>query len=314
LPTPTPSPYYEVGSEPYANAAEFVDSLNAWSAGLGTMYDYGDGTYGTDIAHLNGNQLNLRGDIVVGSEPITISTDMEVLVLNTGYGGKPIVTISRAPTYDGTLLVIETGAAVTWQSGTELILDGDGHGAAPLLEIQSGSSLAVHNITAVNGVNPNGNGGGISNEGGLSATSLVNVSGNTAKNGAGIYNLGSLALDWARYIITNNVASENGGGIYNGGSGPVSIQGNITQNSAGNGGGIYNIGTMTFNGDLVSNLASQNGGGLYNTGSYTMNWGSFSGNTAGSIGNHVYATGTSSNAIPTWLITLTNGGGYYYAD
>ncbi|WP_052319944.1 type IV pilin [Methanocorpusculum bavaricum] len=345
-PTPTQDPsgggeYYILGNnsgDGYISPTDLVDSLNAWSAGLNKTYDYGDGTYGSDIAHLSGNQLNLRGDIVVGREPITISTDLDVLVLNTGYGGLSVVTISRAPIYNGPLLVIENGADVNWEAGTQLILDGMDHGSAPLLEIQEGSSLAVHSITAVNSANPTGNGGGIYNEGELTASSPVNVSGNTALNGAGIYNLGSLTF-YSDNIITDNTALEKGGGIYSGGSGYVSIKGPITQNSAKYGAGVYNDGTIAyFSGILSGNTASISGGGVYNAGTYTFSWtstvtgnqaqygggiynegsiplfgGSISGNTATLDGGGFYNTGTINPASTPFTdnTAIRNGGGIY---
>lgn len=309
-PTPTPDPsgggeYYIMGNNSgngYISPTDLVASLNEWSNGL----------FGSDIAHLNGNDLNLRGDIVVGREPITISTDLDGLVLNTGYGGLSVVTIYRAPIYDGPVLVIENGAHVTWKAGTQLILDGMDNGSAPLLEIQEGATLAVHSFTAVNGANPTGNGGGIYNEGQFTATSSVNVSGNTALNGAGIYNLGTITLN-SDNVIKDNVALEKGGGIYNAGLSGVQIKGPITSNSAKYGGGIYNDGIITTSGNISGNTASISGGGVYNKGTYTFSWTSDVTNNNAQYGGGIY----NENSVPSFGGSISDntatiqGGGLY---
>jgi len=358
-PTPTPSPYYEVGSDHgdgFATVEEFVESLNNWSNAL----------YGADVAILyGGNNIAFFGDVPIGREPINITGGMGTVTLNTYGGSLSEVEFTRAPGYEGELLVISSSAELK-TTGATLKLDGMGHGAAPLLVITSGGSLDVNGyITLINNTNPTGNGGAIRNEGSLDVSTNMIIYNNTARNGGGVYNVGT-AFKISACDIHGNAASEKGGGIYNAGSSTVTINnanakvydntatdgggvynagtltggfpitgntasGNgggiynafsvtftngqpISGNSAGNGGGIYNTGTMRFGGPISSNTAILNGGGLYNTGSYTMNWGSFSGNTAGSIGNHVYASGTSTNSISAGVITLINGGGYYYAD
>ena len=370
-PIPTPSPYYNVGNDNgtgYATVEEFVDSLNNWSNAL----------YGEDVAILYGGnnhkpdyEIAFFGDIPIGHEPINITGEMvadlpgHTLIFNTYGGSLTEVQFTRAPGYEGELLVISSAAELE-TTGATLKLDGMGHGAAPLLVITSGGSLDVNGyITLINNTNPTGNGGAIRNEGSLDVSTNMIIYNNTARNGGGVYNVGT-AFKISACDIHGNAASEKGGGIYNAGSSTVTINnenakvydntatdgggvynagtltggfpitgntasGNgggiynafsvtftngqpISGNSAGNGGGIYNTGTMGFGGPISSNTAILNGGGLYNTGSYTMNWGSFSGNTAGSIGNHVYASGTSTNSISAGVITLINGGGYYYAD
>ncbi len=174
---------------------------------------------------------------MIGREPITISTDLDVLVLNTGNGGLSEVTLSRAPNYEGSLLVIQSGADVSWAAGNNLILDGMWHGEAPLLVIEDDASFAVHYITMVNYTNPNGNGGGIYNSGTFTASSPVTISGNTAKNGAGLYNVGAISFS-SNNIIQDNIASENGRGVYNAAPFSVEIKGPVTHNTAKYGGGI----------------------------------------------------------------------------
>jgi hypothetical protein len=288
--------YYIMGDnsgEGYTTPEGFVASLNAWSAGLNTTYDYGNGHSGTDIAYLNpyNDNLNLRGDIVVGREPITITQDLDGLVLNDGNGGLKVITISRAPNYEGTLLVIQSGADVSWAAGTNLVLDGMGHGEAPLLVIDDDASFAVHSITMVNNTNPNGNGGGIYNAGTFTASSPVTISGNTAKNGAGLYNVGAISFS-SNNIIQDNIASENGGGIYNAAPFSVAIKGPVTHNTAKYGGGIYNVGTLSSVETISENTATISGGGVYNTGTYTFSWTSTVTSNKAQYGGGIYNAGT----------------------
>ncbi len=280
-PIPTPSPYYVVGSEPYANASEFVDSLNAWKEGTADLIN-------------NGNSLLLFREIVVGNQPILLTSEImgsdNILYITDGWSpkqhanGKDNITISRAPGYTGALLVIETG---TLSSNTvQIVLDGTNQvGSAPPLVIENGAKLSLNEVlTVVNGINEGEEGGGIYNAGTLSVSDQLVVANNKAKSGGGVYNSGT-SFSITKCDIYDNVASEKGGGIYN--AGTLSGGFPITDNTAsGRGGGIYNTGTLTFSsGDqsVLDNYATY-GGGVYNEGTMT---------TAGSIsGGGVYNTNT----------------------
>lgn len=313
--------YYIMGNnsgEGYTTPEDFVASLNAWSAGLNTTYDYGNGHSGTDIAYLNGNQLKLRGDIVIGREPITITPGLAGLVLNNGDEGLSEITFFRAPGYEGPLLVIQSQAQVDWNSGTILTLEGNGHGDAPLMVIEGDASFNVAKITLINNTNPNGNGGGIKNAGTLSVQASLIVANNKAKNGGGIYNEGT-SFNITACEIYNNVASENGGGIYNAGSNPVDINNgaaNVHDNSAVDGGGVYNAGTLTGGFPITNNIASGNGGGIYNAVGGTLTLGSSTAlvyyNTANGDGGGIYNQGsiTALNSA-SYNTALGNGGGVY---
>jgi hypothetical protein len=102
--------------------------------------------------------------------------------------------------------------------------------------------------------------------------------------GAGIYNLGSLAI--ADCTISNNSgasASTYGGGVCNGSDSLSITRSSITGNSAGYGGGVYNYyGIVTIAvSTLSSNLAADDGGGLFNlAGTVSINHSTLTGNGA----------------------------------
>ncbi len=314
-PIPTPNPYYTVGSDHadgFATVEEFVESLNNWSNAL----------YGADVAILyGGNNIAFFGDIPIGREPIRITGEMvsglsgNKLVLNT-YGGSLLeVEFTRAPGYEGELLVISSAAELE-TTGATLKLDGMGHGAAPLLSITSGGSLDVYqDLTLINSTNPTGNGGALYNAGNLKVSTNLIIYNNTANNGGGIYNLGEITL-YSDSDIRDNVALEKGGGIYNAGLSGVSIKGPITNNSARYGGGVYNDGTMTSTGSISGNTASISGGGVYNAGTYTFSWTSLVTGNQAQYGGGIYNEGT----IPFFGGTISDniatidGGGIYNTD
>lgn len=122
-------------------------------------------------------------------------------------------------------------------------------------------------------------GGGIYNSGVLTLEGDANVniviSGNSAIDGAGIYNTSkNLTLNGATF--ENNAATGNGGGLYN--SADLSSQTlkdlTFTSNSAKNGGAIYNAANakMAVTGEttLTKNTASSYGGGIASYGSFTV--------------------------------------------
>ena len=307
-PEPTPNPYYTVGSDHadgFATVEEFVESLNNWSNAL----------YGADVAlTYGGNQIGFFGEVPIGREPIRITEGMGTVSLITyrGTGTLTEVPFTRAPGYEGELLVISSDAELV-TARANLKLDGMGHGAAPLLSVTSSGSLDVHgHITLINNTNPAGNGGAIYNEGDIYVSTGLIINNNTANNGGGIYNLGEITLS-SNNDIRDNVALEKGGGIYNAGLSGVSIKGPITNNSAKYGGGVYNDGTMTSAGSISGNTASISGGGVYNTGTYTFSGGStVSGNLA-QYGGGVYNAGSIPSlgqSISDNTATLDGGGVY----
>lgn len=116
---------------------------------------------------------------------------------------------------------------------------------SPVLTIQTGATVTVHELAILNGVVNQGDqpaGGGISNAGTLTLVG-VTVRGNASTDlGGGIYTTDSLTLLDCR--VTNNSANAAGGGIFND-SGTVSLESgsSVSENRAfggsGSGGGIW---------------------------------------------------------------------------
>jgi hypothetical protein len=142
-------------------------------------------------------------------------------------------------------------------------------GAGSVLTIDS--TVWVENLTITGGNGggaPNGDGGGITNDGTLTLTS-VTVTGNFANEGGGIYNDGMLTL--SSTTVTSNTASVgSGGGILN--------VDNFTTDS-----GVLQVTNSTIGGSGTGNTATSGpGGGIYNdNGTVTLTTSTITYNTAG---------------------------------
>ncbi len=141
------------------------------------------------------------------------------------------------------------------------------------------------------------------------------VSNNTASFGGGIYNNGTLTA--RDIIISGNEAHIGGGGIWNSESGIFSlasgeISGNIGNSInvhydmfgspyfKGGAGGVYNFGVFNLiSGKISNNTTPMSGGGVYNDGAFIMTSGEILGNVArhgGGVANS-YGTFTMDNGI-----------------
>ena len=111
-------------------------------------------------------------------------------------------------------------------------------------------------------------GGGLYNSGGSPIIRNCTFSGNTAEQGAGIYNNEGSSPIIENCTFSGNTATYQGGGIYSNFSSPIIENCAFSGNTAldGNGGGIFNsngsstITNCTFSG----NTANSYGGGIYN--------------------------------------------------
>ncbi|MEM9774145.1 MAG: choice-of-anchor Q domain-containing protein [Chloroflexota bacterium] len=138
-------------------------------------------------------------------------------------------------------------------AGIELIIEGEGHvldgqEKFPVrpITIAADTVVTINNLAVVNG-RPDGNGGGIYNEGDLT---LKNV------------------------IVAENVVPQpirQGGGIWNSGDLDITDNSSIQGNGAGRGGGIANIsGVLSLNNtEVKDNVASSTGGGIYSRPNFT---------------------------------------------
>ena len=174
--------------------------------------------------------------------------------------------------------------------------------------------------STVSGNIANYEGGGILNRinGQLTIQGDSDISGNTAQNGGGIVNFGTLKLDGSK--ISGNTAYSTGGGIVN--DATMTMTGStVSGNSAANGwgGGIANFGMVSSNGAFVKsnavitsslitgNHAAQFGGGIANDGIGTITGTVVSGNDA-KWGGGIYSDG--STTISKSTVSGNIAGGY----
>ncbi|WP_334696662.1 hypothetical protein [Nostoc sp.] len=177
--------------------------------------------------------------------------------------------------------------------------------------IYSGGTLSVSN-SIISGNSSAGEGGGIDGRYGTITVSYSLISGNNGGNkGGGIDVSFDSTISVTNSTISGNTAVE-GAGIYNNGydDGPrgsgivygslAITTSTISNNHAFTGGGIYNNGTLSLSHSTISNnYASDDGGGIYNSSSngngsdnqlgvVTVSYSSITGNTAGTAGGGIY--------------------------
>jgi len=190
-----------------------------------------------------------------------------------------------------------TGATITVPAGTYLLGGGSGNdtgdldinkpmtivGAAKpnapaatsivgsgdrVVDLASTATAVTIRGVRLTGGNPGANnmGGGIRTAAGSSLTLLEStVSGNTAKEGAGVHNSGTVTID--RSTLSGNTASGKGGGLFNAGTATVRNS-TVNGNAANGGGGIASSGTVqiTQSNVTANNSNNSSGGGLYRVG------------------------------------------------
>ena len=207
-------------------------------------------------------------------------------------GTIPLAT--SLPALSADVTIIGPGAATVTVSGQDIL------GVRPFA-VNTGVTASIDGLTIADG-NSAGNGGGILNNGTLTVTNST-ISGNTAGdgNGGGIGNTGTVT-------VTNNTISGNtadfGGGIDNFGTGTVTnstISGNTASSG---GGGINNARTLTVTNSTISgNTAAFAGGGIGNANTLTVTNSTISGNTAAFGGGGIDNTDTGTLAITNSTIS-----------
>ncbi len=115
-------------------------------------------------------------------------------------------------------------------------------------------------------------GGGVAVLNGAVTATQATVSGNSATNWGGGWDINStvVARINTSQIMSNTSTTEGGGGIRN--TGWLALNGStLYRNRGGDGGGLYNTGTVLLGNATVSgNYANDGGGGIFNTGAASV--------------------------------------------
>ena len=191
----------------------------------------------------------------------TITVPAGTYLLNGGYG-------SNTGDLDLTKPMTIVGAGKpSGAAATSIVGSGD-----RVFDLAStASTVTIRGVRISGGAVGKDIGGGIRTAYGTNLTLVEStVTGNSAKEGAGVHNSGTLTVE--RSTLSGNTSTGKGGGLFNAGTATVrnsTLNGNV----AGGGGGIASSGPVVI---LHSNITSNNsnnsnGGGLYRVGgSFTV--------------------------------------------
>ena len=322
------------GGGVYANGGTFTCSgtLQSNTASTG----HGGGIYVASGASCSISGANA---LIKGNKTLASSMDGGGVYINGGTVTMSNGTIDGNTAADcggGVYLTGNNNNVFTMSGGTITGNTASNHGGGIYIVSNTNNETGVTSTATVNitkgSIQNNiatNNGGGIYAQGKLninetSTANTVNITGNKAKNGAGIFFNGNANVGITYNINTNtninsNVASADGGGVYVN-SGTVKLNGGTIgasgkANSAANGGGVYaNAGTFTYsNGTIAYNTASTNGGGVYSNVNFTLPAGKSINNNSAANGGGVYVAAgafTCNGNIQSNTAT-TNGGGVY---
>lgn len=168
----------------------------------------------------------------------------------------------------------------------------DGNGAAlgdRVFHVNSSASVSFVGITIRNGVETIGavGGGGVGNRGKVTFTNAV-ITGNASGNGGGVSNVTGATATFINTTVSKNSATGSGGGVRNGPGASSTFTGStISGNSAQDGGGIFNSlgSSSTLTSSTVSgNRANDSGGGIHG-GTGSLSSVTVTANTADADGN-----------------------------
>jgi CSLREA domain-containing protein len=184
----------------------------------------------------------------------------------------------------------------------------DGNGAAlgdRVFHVSAAASVAFIGITIRNGIETTGavGGGGVGNRGKVTFDSAI-VTGNSSGNGGGVSNVTGATATFVATTVSGNTATASGGGVRNGpGASSTFTRSTISGNSAQDGGGIFNslgaVSTLTTS-TISGNRANDSGGGFHG-GTGSLSSVTVTANTADVDGNGL-GNGGGVNAD----LTLTN--------
>ncbi len=228
-------------------------------------------------------------DVQAGSatEADLISFDRAALQAEAGAGNSLVITLA------GTELAITDDVTI---QGPDGMLGIDAAGLSRVFRVDSGVTARLADLEITGGQTA-GNGGGISNSGTLSLEG-VKVGGNSAVAvGGGIYNRGDLTIGTGQ--VSGNESLSLGGGIYNSELAGARLSDlTLSGNTANYGGGLFINGYFgeLSTVDLIRVAISGNsvqleGGGIYNASNLRMVSTEVLGNRSGRHGAGIYFTG-----------------------
>ena len=269
-----------------------------------------DNIYGSTNCVVNNRTTELYSTI---KDAISNASPNDTLLIQTGTYGENL---------DITKNINLIGAGIS-----STIIDGQQNNRC--INIGGAYKVVITDLTITNGLNNDGDGGGIWNSGNLTlknvqisknACTITNAKSTTIHHvyGGGIYNSGNLTLNncsiYKNYVwIVNSAYTAKGGGIFSIGNLTVincTFNGNYAANGGegsggGDGGAIYTTGNLT-----VTNTTFQNNN--VNTGSNGAPGFDFVGGHGGAIYNTGNMTGTNNifktNHANYLISTNTNGG------
>lgn len=201
-------------------------------------------------------------------------------VISFNCGPDPVTIVSNTNATDKTV-VINGGKLVTL----------NGENLRQLFFVFGTGNLTLNDIILIDGDASQGGALYVDTQ----ARATVNgsfITGNSASTGGGVYNRGTLTINYT--TLGSNIASGNGGGIYNNGGTVTIIDSYLISNQAQNGGAIYTSGgQLTLLRSAVrSSVISNFGGGVYAAGPTTITNTTFSNNRAARGGGLYTAANT----------------------
>ena len=195
------------------------------------------------------------------SAPAAVGDGLPVITRNITLQGGTNTVIRRSPFTILPFRILDVATSGTLTVDRISILNGN----TPALGggIQNAGTLFVSH-SRLSGNNA-GNGGGLANGAGATATvssTLFNQNTTTGVGGGAIINSGTLTL--FNCVLDSNTAPINGGGLNTQGAGVSRlIQSTVTHNTSGGlGGGISNLGTTSLDGSQVRLNTGSAGGGI----------------------------------------------------
>ena len=245
-------------SEPLVVGEELV--VDTWSDILNGDYSSGN--------------LTLREAVLLANRPDNFDGPQTIRFLSSlidnqasGGVGQATIQLSEGPLHfrdDIRVQPLANADAVDDPRRDAIVVDARGQGR--VMEVDAGVTVSLANATVTGGAG-NGNGGGILNRGDLALTD-VEIRGNLANQGGGVFNAEHATLRVDRSVFEGNSADQ-GGGLKNLGAAQIT-RSSIVGNPGKQGGGVWSggdlqitVSTVSGNGDASGLSASDQGGGVF---------------------------------------------------